>query len=153
MSWLLPGFGSFDWNFYKHSCAGYFVFSVHLGKYQGAHLLDGMIKSFVRSVFQSAYNILHSYQQRNGVSVAPHLSLRLVVSVFWILAVQLAMSLSLLGPVWCCPESVCNRRRDCSYVTYGQIRSLLPWLFNSTPLCPGELHTCEARSCRVSVQR
>ena len=110
-------------------------------------------KSFVRSVFRSACNILRSYQQRNGVSAAPRLSPRSLLSAFWILAVLLATSLSLLGPVWCCPESVCNWRGDCSYVTYGQIRSLFPWLFESTPLCPGELHPCEACSCRVSVQR
>ena len=74
-------------------------------------------KSFVRSVFRSACNILRSYQQRNGVSAAPRLSPRSLLSAFWILAVLLATSLSLLGPVWCCPESVCNWRGDCSYVT------------------------------------
>ena len=100
--------GNYEWSRYKTSVYRVLCrhkFSVYLDKYQGAQLLDLMVKVclvFLRNhqtVFRSGCTTLHFHQQRMRVSVVLH-PLQNLVSV-WILAILIGVQWSLTVVLIC----------------------------------------------------
>lgn len=97
-SWLILSFGNMNKasiNICMHK------FSIHFCKYQGAQLVDRVVKcaSFCKKSPNYPPNWwyhLASHQQWRRVPIAPHPPQHLVLSEFWILAILIGVELNLL---------------------------------------------------------